>query len=479
MKKIMKLSLCLLAMPAVGLAQWTVNTMPFPDVTHLSDVTHNVVIGQTTNAFNAKLEVNKGSVVFRSLNGGRVAFTNPAASEGFSLYSMQGMGIENNRADIRFNGTDLFLGCHQGTGPLGPVSSIDGIRLNVNGHASIGDNVGPSTYTRFHSEITQHITQATGLKGVSRPDYDQLQPTDATGVKDGAIGVHGLAVNVGTQNDRKAIGVFGEGIVNSEGGIAIGVYGVAGNTANQPNAWAIYADGNTYQLSGSGLWTSSDKRLKKNIENISSGLDLINQLQPKTYEYKDEGKFATVNFSKGKIFGFLAQDLEKVIPEMVTTAPINFYGHDDDKTNDFSEEYKAVSYQMLIPVLTQGIKEQQQEIVTLREELMNLKEKVTELTGATSLGNDVNVIGSELMQNTPNPFSISTEVPYRLAEGSTNAYIYITDLNGKLIKKYDIANGSTKGSINISADNLADGMYIYTLITNDHVVDSKRMIVAK
>ena len=134
------------------------------------------------------------------------------------------------------------------------------------------------------------------------------------------------------------------------------------------------------KLLAQGLWTSSDKRLKKNVKNVESALELVNKLQPKKYEYKTDGKYGTANFTKGKVYGFLAQDLEKIIPEMVTTAPIKFNSKDKDDHNDYSEDYKAVSYQMLIPILTQAIKEQQQEIVVLREELMNLKQLVSNTT---------------------------------------------------------------------------------------------------
>jgi hypothetical protein len=57
-----------------------------------------------------------------------------------------------------------------------------------------------------------------------------------------------------------------------------------------------------------------------------------------------------------------------------------------------------------------------------------------------------------------------------------NALIVIFDLNGLLIKSYDIQN-SGDGSIKINGNELKAGMYIYTLIVNQKEIDSKRMIL--
>ncbi len=453
----------------------------------------NVGIG--TNNPTAKLELNSGTTNASGLKISTLsAATTPTST---NLTNGKALAVDDNGnvvlTDVHWkkNGANIYntgtTATKVGVGTTAPFAQLDveskdeSITLSCrNTTATTGhvDNVAVNAVSLNDDGYGIGGHFSAGYKGIDvlvMPDMDQYSGSSARNEIYGAY-IHTLSQ--GATNTTWGVGLRANGLSQSMNGSAIGVWGHA-NAPNPNNAWAIYAQGRTYESSGTGTWTSSDARLKKNIENIESGLELINQLQPKTYEYKDDGKFATANFAKGRVYGFLAQDLEKTIPEMVTTAPIMFNGNDDDKTNDYSETYKAVSYQMLIPVLTQAIKEQQQEIVTLRDELMQIKEAITKLTNTTNISNPVLEKNNSLSQNVPNPFSVSTEIPFHLTETVSSAYVYVCDLNGKLIKKYEIDSNVKDGSINISAENLADGMYIYTLVANSKIVDSKRMLVTK
>jgi len=97
----------------------------------------------------------------------------------------------------------------------------------------------------------------------------------------------------------------------------------------------------------------SDRRLKENFENITSATNRLKQITGYSYNMIDDEK-------KKREFGVIAQDLQKVFPEMISVI---------DKENG----YLGVSYIQLIPVLLEGIKEQQKEIDTLKEQLENYK----------------------------------------------------------------------------------------------------------
>ena len=68
-------------------------------------------------------------------------------------------------------------------------------------------------------------------------------------------------------------------------------------------------------FSTSGAWSASDARIKRDIEDIndSEALIQLRQLHPKKYGYKDVGKRGT-----GKVIGFIADEVEEVIPEAIT-----------------------------------------------------------------------------------------------------------------------------------------------------------------
>ncbi|WP_179334230.1 tail fiber domain-containing protein [Winogradskyella costae] len=90
----------------------------------------------------------------------------------------------------------------------------------------------------------------------------------------------------------------------------------------------------------------SDRRLKKDIESLSYGLDEVLQLQPKAYNWKHKTQ-------EYKSLGLIAQDVQGIIKEIVT--------EQDDEQKTLS-----VSYLELIPVLINAIKEQQTQIETLK-----------------------------------------------------------------------------------------------------------------
>lgn len=119
----------------------------------------------------------------------------------------------------------------------------------------------------------------------------------------------------------------------------------------------------TGSASGTGVLyaTTSDSRLKTNIENISNALELIDQIEPKLYEYKE--------FLGIKEYGFLAQNLQTVYPQAVSGSP------DSDPTKN----PMMVDYGRLTPILTVGIKELHKEVLKLKNENEFLLQKLNKL----------------------------------------------------------------------------------------------------
>jgi hypothetical protein len=103
----------------------------------------------------------------------------------------------------------------------------------------------------------------------------------------------------------------------------------------------------------SGSWSGSDIRWKKNINTLSqsSSLEKVMALNPVTYDWR-VSEFPEMKFSNGSQLGFIAQDVEKIIPEVVTTN---------------NEGYKGISYEKIVPVLTSAIQEQEGKIEQLKK----------------------------------------------------------------------------------------------------------------
>lgn len=104
---------------------------------------------------------------------------------------------------------------------------------------------------------------------------------------------------------------------------------------------------------------------------MQNALAKLLQLQPSTYNYRID-EFSFMNLSEAKQIGFVAQDVEEIFPELVSTVS---HPKSHGKETDI-EKYKAINYIGLIPVLTQAVKEQQQMIVELVDENKSLLSKL-------------------------------------------------------------------------------------------------------
>jgi hypothetical protein len=228
-------------------------------------------------------------------------------------------------------------------------------------------------------------------------------------------------------------------------------------------------------LAAGGIWQDSDVKLKQNINNLGSALDIIKRLQPKTYFFKKAG-YENLNLPSKQQYGFIAQDLEKVLPELVSTSkqPVRM----DAKGESQMEEIKAVNYTALIPLLTKAIQEQQKEIDELKQMVEKLSTQSVNNNTSAEVSKSTNVIVSNatLEQNKPNPFASATTIQYYVPVGAQRAQLAIYDSNGKIVKQVSLNAG--KGTVNIDASNLSNGTYRYSIVIDNKTIESKTMIVA-
>jgi hypothetical protein len=198
----------------------------------------------------------------------------------------------------------------------------------------------------------------------------------------------------------------------------------------------------------------SDSTIKTNIEPLSSYGNKLYQLRPVSYNY--EAKFdVDVEFKQKRHFGFLAQQLNEVYPELVYTD---------------SSKIMSIDYIALIPVLVAEVQNQNNRINELQEELAKLKSTSPNLTENKNLG--------YLSQNSPNPFNIDTKINYYVPTDTREAQILIYDMSGIRQTTIDLKLFGS-GSTTVSANGLNPGSFVYALSVNGVVVDSKIMIVTQ
>lgn len=89
-----------------------------------------------------------------------------------------------------------------------------------------------------------------------------------------------------------------------------------------------------------------------------------------------------------------------------------------------------------------------------------------------------NISSASVSQNFPNPFFNFTIINYVLPQIYSSAKIIIADKSGKVLKQINISGN--KGSINFNASTtFSSGIYQYSLIVNEKLIDTKQMILSK
>jgi hypothetical protein len=280
------------------------------------------------------------------------------------------------------------------------------------------------------------------------------------------------AVNMPSANSNTGYGLY-SAISGGSGGTHYGVYAYAsGGSSN----WAVYSSGDSY---ATGTWQSSDERLKRNIGDVKGALDQIMQLKARTYDFRtDEYEF--MNLPKGKQYGFVAQELEDVFPEMVRDIqqPKTRTGETADGKSDTAKEdifnFKGVNYQMLIPVLTEAIQEQQKQIEELKAALEALQAKEDLKNG--EIVNKDNAQQASLSQNVPNPVSGYTVITSSLPSSVTIAEIRVTDITGKMLRTVSLSNNGN-GQIDLDVSDFKAGNYYYSLWVNGSLVVTRQLTV--
>jgi len=279
-------------------------------------------------------------------------------------------------------------------------------------------------------------------------------------------------------------------------GSACGVYGI---DPGDEYAGYFYGDvkalGNlsvTGNITGVLLTPSANSSILQHdysVSNLrnSNITNLIGNLQPTTYLYKtnrplesdainkyqqntNEGDSVKIcedevplSYIEKQIYikhhyGLSADQLEEVFPDLV-------YENEDGT--------KSINYVEMVPILVQAINELSAKVTALEGNNGAARKVATNVDG---VGESVQVLS--LGQNRPNPFGTTTDIEVTVPENVQSAFVYVYDLQGKEVQQVDIT-GRGKQTVQLNAAELTDGMYLYSLIADGLVVETRRMIVRK
>jgi parallel beta-helix repeat protein len=316
-------------------------------------VTGNELFGRTSSPGQSGIDVNGtftstivGNVFsnvpggIRILNGGNIVasansfYSIPSQPSSYYIYVTN--SYRSSVADNTMDGTSTY-GVY-----LDSTSNYNSVIGNTINTAAISNpivNNGGTTNNLVNVDAAWNTNQNVTIGGTLTTNgaatfSNTLRVTGASLTVTGASGILLQATNSNVSFGASA--TFGLG---NTGTTTIGMYSASGNYWELPNTAGA-------GFRASGVYTnSSDIALKENISPITSALDLVEGLNGVYFDWK-------ANPDAGQQLGFIAQDVEKVLPQIVSTG-----GPDN---------MKGIAYSSIVPVLVNAVKELKAQVDALK-----------------------------------------------------------------------------------------------------------------
>ena len=201
-----------------------------------------------------------------------------------------------------------------------------------------------------------------------------------------------------------------------------------------------------------GIFATSDRKFKKDISPIENSLEKVLALEGKTYKWNQQSN-SEKNFDNDNHSGFIAQDIEKVLPHLVIT------GENGEK---------AVNYLELIPYLVEAIKAQESKIAELQNQISeNFKSQNQEL---------INMGNTKIISISPNPSTDKITIALNIDKSVQQAKLFVHDINGNVMASFQVNERENNINKTLQKDNFGRGIYIVSLVVNGKSIDSKKIV---
>jgi hypothetical protein len=302
-----------------------------------------------------------GNVGAPSFSGSGASLTSLNASNlatGTVPTARMGSGTANNTTYLRGDGTWAAASA-AAAGSGGQVQFNNGSNAFAGDTALFWDNTNKrlgvataSPTTKLHVVGGGRFTTTSGTALV----VSSSGGTSAIGISGSASG--GSSLNVGVYGSNGATGGRG---VHGANAMASG-YGVYAENVDNSGYGIYCSSSNASGCGGNQAWTNtSDVRLKRDIRDVdpSMGLNAIMRLRPVTYRWRTDDREASE-------LGFIAQEVEAVLPQVVGSSPDAKIVNDDGSKQQISN-VKSLSYATIVVPLVKAVQELKAANDNLRE----------------------------------------------------------------------------------------------------------------
>ena len=272
---------------------------------------------------------------------------------------ISGASDSNNTVHIRGDNDSMKLMAAGNGGFIFEENGTEHMRINSGGNVGIND-ASPMSKVQIGNPPNNMTTSDWG-----RADYAGLNLTipNIVTLANQIIFSNAAAESYG----YGAIGM----VMTSGSGIGLADMKFAtkgtGSNAASTERMTITSGGNIGAPTGTNIYNASDARLKQNINSLSGSLNIVNNLNPISFNWADNFE----DSEKDKtLYGFVAQEVQDVFPDAVE----DFAGGVGIELNgEIIENPLAVREKFIVPLLVKAIQEQQEQIETLKQEVEELK----------------------------------------------------------------------------------------------------------
>jgi hypothetical protein len=353
------------------------------------------IFASTTSPYFGSINGSSG-LKFRLLNSSNTPLSNPGNGV---------LSVDANGNVIYVNSNSSALGNYCGNNP-NPLMSDYEILTNNHNIYFPGQDVNSDKYrlgagvdcgTPLRARI--HAFE-TGI-GCTAGFFDALQTTSTNnGTPTGAIGVaRGDGNNFSGFCGLRGAALGNYGIFN------YGITGLINGNPTTPIERAGYFNGD---IEGVTFGVISDQMFKLNISEIESALETINKLSPKTY-FMDTINHLEFAFGSKKQYGFIAQEVETILPELVNQS-IN--PGLMESTGQFIGQpvyYKSLNYNAIIPITAKAVQELDAKVERQTLSDASLKTNVSNLQNALGIISSLRGVSYFWTQTNPNYSFDTTE----------------------------------------------------------------------
>lgn len=328
---------------------------------------------------------------------------------------------------------------------LGVVAGTLGMRFN---------NVPTTLFSNTATNTTNKVLSVNPLGDVILVD-DKQATNGVVGLTSTCSAINFIPKAVDTAGNLTCSQIFDNGTsvgIGSTGPFVFTTPVVTGQTGTLPSStFTLKLDVNGVTRTNA-LFSTSDKKFKKNIKAIDTPLEKIMALEGKTYNWRKE-EFTDKNFGSELQYGLIAQEVQKILPSLII---------ESDKGD------LAMNYIAIIPVLIEAMKEQQTQINALKAQISNdFKTQNQDLVQFTN---------TKIINVSPNPSSDVILVSLNVDKAVATANLQVHDLNGTLLSSLNLKERDTNIVKSLQKDNFGKGIYIVSLIINGKSIDTKKIV---